>query len=85
MISVLLPVRNVEAYLEAAIDSILNQTFRDFEVVAVDDGSTDRTAEILARYAAQDSRIRVVRDPPHRIRQLPPTSACSIACMIGWP
>jgi glycosyltransferase involved in cell wall biosynthesis len=60
VISVLLPVRNVEPYLEAAVDSILNQTFRDFELVAIDDGSTDRTLEILQRYAAQDARVRLI-------------------------
>jgi hypothetical protein len=48
-------------YLAEAIDSILNQTFRDFEFVIVDDGSTDATADILSTYANRDGRIRVIR------------------------
>lgn len=61
MISVLMPVRNGEQYLEAAVDSILHQTFRDFELVCVDDGSTDGTSDILARYEARDRRVAVIR------------------------
>lgn len=54
-------VYNGEAYLAEAIESILGQTFADFEFIIVDDGSSDRTGEILARHAARDSRIRVLR------------------------
>lgn len=58
-ISVIMPVYNGEAFLSEAIDSILNQTFADFEFIIVDNGSTDKTPEILARYARRDPRIRV--------------------------
>jgi len=56
-----MPVWNGEMFLSAAIDSILVQTLSDFELIIIDDGSTDRTPEILADYAALDSRIRVIR------------------------
>lgn len=60
-ISCLLPVYNGEEFLEEAIGSILSQTFRDFELVVVDDGSRDSTPDILARLAAEDPRLRVIR------------------------
>lgn len=60
-ISCLLPVYNGEEFLEEAIGSILSQTFRDFELVVVDDGSRDSTPDILARLAAADPRLRVIR------------------------
>ena len=82
MISVLLPVRNVEAYLEAAVDSVLNQTFRDFELVVVDDDSTDRTPEIIARYAAQDSRVRVIRT--HRLGSAGAANLGLQHCRYPW-
>lgn len=59
-ISVVMPVWNGEAYLREAMDSILSQTFTDFEFIIVDDGSTDGTAEILQSY--RDERIRIVQE-----------------------
>jgi glycosyltransferase involved in cell wall biosynthesis len=59
-ITVLMPVRNAEAYLEEAARSLLAQTFGDFELLAVDDGSTDRTPRLLAGLAAADARVRVL-------------------------
>ncbi len=59
-VSVLVSVYNGEKYLAAAIDSVLAQTFGDFELVVVDDGSTDGTAAILADYGRRDRRVRVV-------------------------
>jgi glycosyltransferase involved in cell wall biosynthesis len=58
-ISVLMSVFNGERYLDQAVDSILSQTFSDFEFIIIDDGSTDNTTEILASY--DDPRIRIVR------------------------
>jgi len=58
-LSVLLPVRNGEKVVRGALDSISRQTFGDFEVVVVDDGSTDGTGEILRSAAAEDERVRV--------------------------
>lgn len=60
LISIIVPVYNVESYLEQCIDSILAQTYKNLEIILVDDGSTDRSGEICDRYAEQDSRIRVV-------------------------
>ncbi|HVA49349.1 MAG TPA: glycosyltransferase [Pirellulales bacterium] len=58
--SVLMPVYNAERYVAQAVESILGQTFRDFELVIVDDGSTDRSREMLHYFAAGDPRIRLV-------------------------
>jgi len=59
-VSVLLPVYNAERYLREAIDSVLAQTFGDFELIAIDDGSSDRSPAILREYAARDPRVRVI-------------------------
>jgi cellulose synthase/poly-beta-1,6-N-acetylglucosamine synthase-like glycosyltransferase len=60
-ISVLLPVRDGAAHLQEAIASLEAQTHSDFEVLAVDDGSTDATPEVLAAWATRDARVRVLR------------------------
>lgn len=60
LISVIVPVYNVEAYLHRCVDSILGQTFRDFELILVDDGSPDNCGRICDEYAKSDSRIRVI-------------------------
>ena len=60
-VSILMPVRDAEATLPAAIESIECQTFREFEVVAVDDGSADRSGELLEAWRARDDRVRIVR------------------------
>lgn len=62
-LSVLMSVYNGQKYLAASIDSLLQQTFSDFELIIADDQSTDSTAEILAEYANKDSRIRIVKGP----------------------
>jgi glycosyltransferase involved in cell wall biosynthesis len=60
-VSVVLPVWNGERYFEAAVRSILEQTFESFELLIVDDGSTDQTLAIARRWGAMDSRIRLIR------------------------
>jgi glycosyltransferase involved in cell wall biosynthesis len=60
VISVVVPIYNVERYLPRCIDSILAQTYPDFECILVDDGSPDRCPEICDAYAAQDKRMRVL-------------------------
>lgn len=59
-LSIIVPVYNVEEYLPKCIDSILVQTFTDFELILIDDGSPDRCGEICDEYAAKDSRIVVI-------------------------
>ena len=59
-VSVVMPVYNGEKYLREAVESILAQTFRNFELIAVDDGSTDGSASILAGYRQQDERIVIL-------------------------
>ena len=60
MISVIVPVYNVENYLEECLESIKNQTYTDIEVVLVNDGSTDGSKEICERYCEQDSRFKLI-------------------------
>ena len=60
-VSVLMPVRDGAEFLTAAADSISGQTFTDFEVVVVDDGSEEETREALAEWAREDSRVRILR------------------------
>lgn len=60
IVSIIVPVYNVGMYLERCLDSLVNQTQRDIEIICVDDGSTDNCATILAAYAEQDERIRVI-------------------------
>lgn len=59
-LSIIIPVYNVEQWLSETIDSVLAQTYGDFELILVDDGATDGSGEICDRYAAQDSRVRVI-------------------------
>jgi CDP-glycerol glycerophosphotransferase len=60
LLSIVLPVYKVQGYLRQCLDSLLEQSFHDFEVVAVDDCSPDNSGAILAEYAARDDRVRVV-------------------------
>lgn len=59
-VSVIVPVYNVEAYLAKCVQSLLDQTFSDLEILLVDDGSTDKSLAICDEYAAKDARIRVI-------------------------
>lgn len=60
LVSVLMSVYNSERYIAQAVESILNQTYSNFEFVIIDDGSTDRTPQMLDTYAANDPRIRLI-------------------------
>ncbi|GHU50085.1 hypothetical protein AGMMS49975_00410 [Clostridia bacterium] len=57
LISVIIPFYNLEKYVRRCLDSVLGQTYGNFEVIAIDDGSSDNTAEMLAEYASKDARI----------------------------
>ncbi len=59
-ISISVPVYNAQDYLEACVGSVLNQNFKDFELILVDDGSTDASLDICRRYASEDVRVKVI-------------------------
>lgn len=63
IVSVIIPVYNVEKYLRECIDSVLAQTYTDFELLLIDDGSTDSSGAICDKYAEQDSRVKVFHKP----------------------
>lgn len=63
-VSVLMPVFNAEGYVKEAIDSILNQTFKDFELIVLNDASTDSSKEVIL--SVQDSRIRYVENEQNK-------------------
>lgn len=60
LVSVIIPVYNVEKYLRQCLDSIINQTLKDIEIICVDDGSTDKSLEILREYCEKDNRIKIL-------------------------
>ena len=59
LVSVMMPTFNVEGYVSQAIESVFNQTYSNWELIIVDDGSTDKTPSVLAEYAKKDSRVKV--------------------------
>ena len=59
-VSVIIPVYNSEKYIGTCLDSIINQTLQEIEIICVNDGSTDRTSEILQFYREKDSRIKII-------------------------
>ena len=61
--SIIVPVYNVEQYLENCINSVLNQSYRNFQLILVDDGSKDSSGEICDRFAQKDSRVKVIHKP----------------------
>lgn len=60
VISVIIPCYNVEKYIDRCMESVLNQTYRELEIILVDDGSTDRTGNICDRYSQIDARVKVI-------------------------
>lgn len=60
-VSIIVPVYNVERYLRQCLDTLVNQTYQNVEIICVDDGSTDASSEILTEYALKNSRVRVIR------------------------
>lgn len=63
LISIIIPVYNVEEYLEECIESVCNQTLKEIEIICIDDGSTDRSGTLLDEYAMRDKRIVVIHSP----------------------
>ena len=62
LITIIVPIYNVEQYLEICINSIVNQTYKKLEIILVDDGSTDSSSEICDKWAKKDSRIIKLTD-----------------------
>lgn len=63
LISVIVPVYNMEQYMERCVNSIINQTYHNLEIILVDDGSTDHSPAMCDEYALRDGRIKVVHKP----------------------
>ena len=66
LVSVVMPVHNAESFLKQAIDSVLNQTYQNIELIMVDDCSKDASLRIMSEYAEQDSRVQVIRSDRNR-------------------
>lgn len=60
LISIIIPVYNVEDYLERCLDSIIHQSYKNIEIIVINDGSTDSSLKILEKYALKNSRIIIV-------------------------
>lgn len=60
LVSIVVPVYNVEKYLEKCLNSIINQTYKNLEIICIDDGSPDRSIDILNKFAKKDNRIRII-------------------------
>jgi glycosyltransferase involved in cell wall biosynthesis len=60
IISIIIPVYNVEKYLRQCLDSVISQTFTDFECICVNDGSTDSSLSILQEYVNKDKRFKII-------------------------
>ena len=60
IISIIIPVFNVEKYLHECLDSVINQTLQDIEIICVNDKSTDSSSQILESYAQQDNRVKII-------------------------
>ena len=59
LVSVITPIYNSEKYISKTINSVINQSYKNLEIILVDDGSTDKTYEILKKYAKMDKRIKL--------------------------
>lgn len=80
-VSVIIPVHNVASYLEEAIESVINQTYNNLEIIIIDDGSTDESGQICDNYACKDSRIQVVHQEN---RGLSAARNCGLDMMTGY-
>ena len=70
-ISILVPIYNVEKYLRQCLDSLVNQTLKDIEIICLNDGSTDSSPDIIKEYAKNDSRIIIVNKHHKNRKQKP--------------
>ena len=65
-VSVIIPVYNTEQYLRKCLDSVVNQTFKDIEIIVVNDFSTDKSLQIIKEYQQKDNRIVFIDFPEHK-------------------
>lgn len=68
LISVIVPIYNVEQYLPRCIESILNQTYKNLEIILVDDGATDRCGSICDAYKEKDCRVKVIHNKKSSVK-----------------
>lgn len=80
LVSIIIPVYNSEKYLEACLQSVLAQTYRNIEILLIDDGSTDRSGVICDAYAVKDTRIHVLHNQNHGVSH---SRNCGIKCSKG--
>ena len=59
-VSIIVPAYNVENYIERCLNSLVNHTFKDIEIITINDGSTDKSLELLNKYAKEDIRVSVI-------------------------
>lgn len=67
-VSVIVPIYNVEKYLKRCVDSLINQTFKDIEIILIDDGSTDNSGKICDEIKGTDNRVKVYHKENGRLR-----------------
>jgi len=67
LVSVIVPVYNVEIYLKKCLDSIINQTYENLEIILIDDGTPDNSGKIADEYAEKDKRIKVIHQKNMRL------------------
>ena len=80
LVSVIIPIYNVEKYLKECVDSVLNQTYRNLEIILVDNGSPDGCGAMCDTYAAQDDRVRVI----HKTNDGQSSAQNTVLEVISW-
>ena len=83
VVSIVTPVFNGEKYINACMDSVQAQTFANWEMLVVDDGSTDGTFDLVRRRSAKDSRIRLLTHPEHQNRGVSKSRQLGISQCCG--
>jgi len=66
-VSIIVPIYNAEEYIRRCIDSLINQTYKNIEIILIDDGSTDNCSKICDEYANKDNRIKIIHKENGRI------------------
>src|ERR1700752_3699749 len=61
LVSIIIPCYNAEKYIDRSIESILNQTYKDFEIIIINDGSTDNSEEVIKKYLTLDNRVKYLK------------------------